>query len=256
MSIKIPPLFLKKGKSKMKNKIKVLFALVMSLIGLMFITQPVLAYTYPSSRHSSSGSPTWIFIPIIVVVIAFMALMIYQRRKAKPAAGPGKITSIIQDKLAPGENVIRQLSGQKADFVATDKRLLRFSGKGFEQINYTDIAAVNYKTSGSKKVATRILIGVCLLVLLGITVGIWAAAFDSSVRNVSKLDAVIVTIVAVGIGIVGFLAMSRDFGFYQIESKQGVLTDSGSWRIIRPPAYFGNANVEEFVKTLKEHLVS
>jgi protein-S-isoprenylcysteine O-methyltransferase Ste14 len=257
MSIKIPSSSKEKGKPKMKNKTRFLIGLVISFVALMVVSQPALAFTYPSSRHSSSSSPTWLFILIIIVVAAFLGIIIYQRRKAKPgSAGPGKVSSIVQDKLVPGENVIRQLSNGKADFVATDKRLLRFSGKGFEQLNYTDIAAVNYKTSGGKKAATRVLIGVCLLIMLGITVGIWAAAFSSSVRNVSKLDAVIVTIVAVGIGIVGFLAMSRDFGFYQIESKQGVITDPGSWRIVRPPAYLGNANVEEFAKTIKERLVA
>jgi protein-S-isoprenylcysteine O-methyltransferase Ste14 len=242
----------------MKNTIRFLFGLVISFIALAVIPQAAIAFTYPGGGHSSSsGNSSWIIIPIAVFLVIFIITIVYQRRKAGKVipVGPVNVSSVVQEKLLPGESPIRQLSNGRADYVATDKRLLRFSSSGFEQIEYTGIAAVNYKTSGGKKAAVRILIGFCLLIMLAITVGIWVASFDSSIRNVSTTDAIIVTIIAGVIGVIGLLALSRDFGFYQIESKPGVQSNAGSWRIVRPPAYFGNANVDEFIKILKEHLV-
>jgi hypothetical protein len=240
----------------MPKKMRFLIGVVIGLAAATAFPQAALAYTYQTYSHHSSNSG-WVFIPILLFVLALGGTIIYQRSKsAKPnVAGPIKISSIVQQKLEAGENPLRLINNGKADFVATDKRVLRFSRDGFEQLKYSEIASVEYKSSAGKKTVTRVLMVFCAIVAVGIAIGIWSAAFDSSVRNVSKLDAVIVSVVVIGLLLMCFMAFSRDFGFYQVELKQGVAADAKSWRIIRPPAYMGNANVIDFIQVIKQHLV-
>lgn len=244
----------------MKRNFKSRFLLALSCIVIALVSISTLAFTYPSSgSRTSSGSSSWIFIPLVVLAIGAGALVYTQRRRAskeanKAKSGDIKVSTVIQQKLLPDEKPIGQLNNGRADFVATNKRLLRFSSGGFQPLDYVQISDVSYKTSSSKKLAARVAIGLCMIVMLLITIFIWISAFDESVRNVSITDAIIITVVAAGIGVIGFMAATRDFGFYQVESTAYDKANLKSWQITRPPAYFGNANVDEFVKTVKEQL--
>ena len=244
----------------MKSKLKFLLCWLITSIILTMIPQIALAFTYPNPRRTTnSGDSSWILIPIAVIVVGFVVMIYFQRRKASKEAAKGtqadiKVSSVVQAKLLPNEKPIRQLNIGRSDFVATDKRLLRFSAGGFQSMEYTNISGISYKTSPGKKLAARIVIGLCMILLIWITIFIWISVFDHSVSNVDVMDAIIITVVTVGIGIIGVMGASRDFGFYQVESKaidQGALK---SWQITRPPLYFGNINVDEFVKTVKEHI--
>jgi hypothetical protein len=236
-----------------------LFTLVISII-----PQTALAFTYQSSNHrteTDSGDSSWIFIPIIILAIGFIVMIYYQRIKTKKDAWNGdqteiNVSSVVQDKLLPNEKPIRKLTNKHSDFVATNKRLLRFSAGRFEPIDYNNISTVSYKTSRGRKIATRVIIGFCMIMMLWITLAIWAALFDSSVTNVSLTDVIIITLVCSGIWVVGIMAASQDFGYYQIESKVYNQTNLKSWQIIRPPWYFGNINVDEFIKTVKKQITT
>jgi hypothetical protein len=220
-----------------------------------------MAYTYPSSRRSSSGDSSWIFIPIIIVVVIFIVSFAMQRIKAgKEAAdqkrGEIQVSSVIQEKLLPEEKVLRKVNSGRAEFVATDKRLLRFSSKGCEPLEYSQISAVSYNTSARRKLAVVLIIGFCMLILLGLTIGIWVSAFDSSVRNVSVMDALIITVVCALIGFVGYLGIKHDYGYYQIESDSYEKTNAKSWRLLRPLAFLGTANLTGFIEAVKKQLKS
>ena len=167
-----------------------------------------------------------------------------------------KVSKVIEEKLMPGEKVIAQTLAGRSDFVATDKRLLRFSAGGCEALEYTKISEVSYKVPHGKRLAARITLGLCAVILLMIAVGIWVGgALDPSVRNVSISDATIVSLVC--IGIVGFSLWGikyLDFGYYQIQSQEYDKTTIEGWRLPRP--LFARARVDGFVKAVKERIAS
>jgi len=251
-----------------KYKWRFLFGWVITFVGLIIIPQSALAYTYPGSGDTNDSGFKWIFILLAILVIGIAVTAYIKRRQANRISGASsgqnrngmpptiKVSSVVEEKLLPGEKAIRQISSGRSDFVATDKRLLRFSAAGCEPIEYAKMSDVSYKTSPGKILAVRIIIGFCVLVMVWVTGVIWISAFDSSVSNVSVTDAIIITLVCIGVIALGLLGASRDFGYYQIESQTYDQATLKPWRITRPPGYWGNAGVDEFIKTMKERITT
>lgn len=175
-----------------------------------------------------------------------------------------KFPRVVQEKLLPDEKPVRQLASGRSNFVATNKRLLRFSAGGFEPLDYQKISAVSYQTSPSDR-TVRIIIGFALIMLLLLTIGTWIytliyifsplriSIFSASVRT-SVTDAVIITLACGVNGVIGIISAARHMDYYQIESKTYDQINNKSWQITRRPWYLGNSDVEEFVKTVKEQI--
>lgn len=239
----------------MKKKLQLLLCWLITSIIIILAPQITLAYTYPTSRRSSSSySLEWIILPVLLLVVGFAATMVVQRKKAGKGVttGPPKVSSAVQEKLLHGESPLKEIMCGRADYVATDKRLLRFSVTGFEPLEYASISAINYKTSRSKKLAARVVIGLFQFTMTWTIILIWVFAFDSSVINVNVMDAIMVTIIGVVIFVICFFALSRDFGYYEIANKTA--GKSKPWQINRSPEYLDNANIEDFIKTVKERI--
>jgi membrane protein implicated in regulation of membrane protease activity len=183
--------------------------------------------------------------------------------KASKDAGKGaqteiKVSSVVQKKLLPDEKPIRQLTSGRSNFVATDKRLLRFSAGGCEALDYHDISAVSYKTSPQNK-TMRMVIGIVLILLLLFIVGVWIytliytsssarISISSATVSTSWSDAIIITLVFAVLIVFGLVTMMSKYHYYQIESKAYDQNNIKSWQIIR------RAKVEEFVKTITERI--
>ena len=162
-----------------------------------------------------------------------------------------KVSSVVKEKLMPGESVIGQVKTNISDIIATDKRLLRFSSNNYEAIEYTDISGIKYGTFGGRKITSRVLIVFCSILLIGIAAMIWAAYFDSSVRNVSLGNAVLLSIVC---GVFALLSLAAvftfDYGYYQFESLKIGKDTEKYYRLMRP--MFGSSKVDNFIKTASE----
>ena len=169
-----------------------------------------------------------------------------------------KVSSVVKKKLLPDEKPIRQFTSGRSNFVATDKRLLRFSVGGFETLDYHDISAVSYKTSPQNK-TTRMIIGIVLILLTLFLVGVWiytwiytssssSISVSSATVSTSWRDAIILTLVFAFLIIFGLVTLRSKNYYYQIESKAYDQNNIKSWQIIK------RANAEEFVKTITERI--
>ena len=166
-----------------------------------------------------------------------------------------KVSKVIQDKLLPDEKVTAQILVDQLDFVATDKRLLRFSASGCEALEYAKISAISYKIQHSKRLTSRIVLGVCVVVMLWIGIAILMGALNQTYGNLSISGGIIIGLLCIGIAGFGLWAIkSIDFGYYQIESQEHDRAPIGGWRLYRP--LFARARVDVFVKTVKECIAS
>ena len=165
------------------------------------------------------------------------------------------VSKVVEEKLLPGESVISQTLAGRSDFVATDKRLLRFSVGGCEALEYAKISAVSYKVQHSKRLTSRIVLGVCVVIMLWIGVAILVGALNRTYGNLSISAGIIISLLCIGIAGFGLWAMkSLDFGYYQIERQEPDRTDIESWRLPRP--LFAGARVDAFVKTVRDRIAS
>lgn len=251
----------------MKNKLRCLFCLIATLVGLMLISQTALAYTYPDSPNESSGSALAVIMLLVLLAIGLTTVVIVRSRRASRVSGPDKsgnptitqdgikVSKIVEEKLLPGEKAIAEIQAGRSDFVATDKRLLHFSAAGCEALEYTKISGVSYKVPHGKRLAIRITLGLCAVILLWIAVAIWVAALDPTYRNVSIPEATIISLVCIGFAGFSFWAIkSLDFGYYQIGSQTSDKLTINGWRIPRP--LFARARVDGFVNAIKERIAS
>jgi hypothetical protein len=162
-----------------------------------------------------------------------------------------EVSSVVREKLMPGEEVVAQARTNISDLVATDKRILKFSSNGYEALDYSDISRIKYGSFTKRKITSRILIVFCALVLIGIAAAIWGAYFDETVRNVTLGAAVGVSI---GCGIFALLSLtlvfSYDYGYYQVESGKIGKDMEKYWRVMRP--MFSSSRVDKFFKTAAE----
>jgi hypothetical protein len=165
------------------------------------------------------------------------------------------ISKVVEEKLLPGEKVIAQTLAGRSDFVATDKRLLRFSAGGCEALEYAKISAVSYKVQHGKRLTSRIILGVCVVIMLWIGIAILVSALNQTYGNLSISEGTIISLLCIGIAGFGLWAIkSIDFGYYQIESQEHDRTAIEGWRLPRP--LFARARVDTFVNTVKEHIAS
>jgi hypothetical protein len=166
-----------------------------------------------------------------------------------------KVSEVVEEKLLPGEKVIAQTLAGPSDFVATDKRLLRFSSGGCEALEYTKISAVTYRVQHSKRLTSRIILGVCVIIMLWIGIAILVSALNRTYGNLSIPAGIIISLLCIGIAGFGLWAMrSLDFGYYQIESQECDRTTIEGWRLPRP--LFARARVDAFAKMVRDRIAS
>ena len=252
----------------MKNKLRLLFCLIATLVGLMLLSQTALAYTYPDSPNESSGSALAVIMLLVLLAIGLTTVVIVRSRRASRVSGPDKsgnpaitqdgikVSKMVEEKLLPGEKVIAQTLAGRSDFVATDKRLLRFSAGGCEALEYAKISEVSYKVPHGKRLTCRIILGLCVVIMLWIGVAGLVSALNQTYGNLSISEGIIISLLCIGIAGFGLWAIkSIDFGYYQIESQEHDRTAAiEGWRLPRP--LFARARVDAFVKTVKERIAS
>lgn len=166
-----------------------------------------------------------------------------------------KVSEAVREKLLPGEKVIAQTLAGRSDFVATDKRLLRFSSGGCEALEYAKISAVSYKIQHSRRLTARIILGVCVIIMLWIGIAVLVGALNRTYGNLSISAGIIIGLLCIGIAGFGLWAIrALDFGYYQIESQEYDRTAIEGWRLSRP--LFARARVDAFVRTVRERVAS
>jgi uncharacterized membrane protein len=242
----------------LKKRYRFLFCLIAAVMGVMIIPQRLFAGTYGSSYWELHPRNSLAYtIPALLIAVAAAVFFYFKLRKNNRDAAQGNLNqanaaSLIQERLLPEEKPIRQISNHLSDFVITDKRLLCFSLGGFQALEYTNISAVNYVTNASKKRRMVIALGIVMLTVFWFSGLVVSSAFSSNIRNVSKADALLAALMFVIVFWICVLWLSVDYGYYQIESKVNSWGDS--WRIVRQRSREANANVDEFIKTLKEQI--
>ena len=165
------------------------------------------------------------------------------------------VSKVVEEKLLPGEKVIAQTLAGRSDFVATDKRLLRFSAGRCEALEYAKISTVTYKVQYGKRRTSRIVLGICVVIMLWIGVAILVSALNQTYGNLSISEGIIISVLCIGIAGFGLWAIkSIDFGYYQVESQEYDRTAIESWRLPRP--LFARARVDAFAKTVKDRIAS
>jgi len=248
-----------------KTKPKVLLSLALAIFALLLMAQPVLAYTYPSSRRSSSSSSTAALIPMGIIAVGFVAYAVALQRQGSKmgfmptdpkAAGPDgtiKVSEVVKAKLLPGEKPLAQMPSGRADFVATDQRLLRFSSGGSKAVEYGSLSGASYETPKGRRMAAGIVLAVCALVAGGLGIGVFASSFDSSVRNVSVFEGVLMLIFCLALAACCILvAVYQDFGFYQFRARTTGAIAPQEWQIKRHP--FARKRVDGFARIVSDRI--
>ena len=110
-----------------------------------------------------------------------------------------KVSKVVEEKLLPEEKVIAQILAGRSDFVATDKRLLRFSAGRCEALAYAKISAVSYRVQHSKRLTSRIILGVCVIIMLWIGIAILVGALNRTYGNLSISAGIIISLLCIGI---------------------------------------------------------
>jgi len=166
-----------------------------------------------------------------------------------------KVSKVVEEKLLPSEKAIAQTLAGRSDFVATDKRLLRFSAGGCEALEYAKISEVSYKVQHGKRLTYRIVLGLCVVIMLWIGLAILVGALNHTYGNLSVSEGIIISLLCIGIAGFGLWTIkSLDFGYYQIESQEYDRTAIEDWRLPRP--LFAKARVDAFAKTVKNRIAS
>ena len=166
-----------------------------------------------------------------------------------------KVSKTAEEKLLPDEKVISQILAGGSDFVATDKRLLRFSAGGCETLEYAKISAVSYRVQHSRRLTARIVLGVCVVIMLWIGIAILVGALNRTYGNLSIPAGIIISLLCIGIAGFGLWAIrALDFGYYQIESQEYDRTAIEGWRL--PRSLFAKARVDAFAKAVRERIAS
>lgn len=172
-----------------------------------------------------------------------------------PPQGGINVSKVVEEKLLPGEKVIAQTLAGRSDFVATDKRLLRFCAGRCEALDYAKISEVSYKVPHSKRLTYRIVLGLCVAIMLWIGVAILVGALNQTYGNLSISEGIIISLLCIGIAGFGLWAIkSINFGYYQIESQEYDRTTTEGWRLPRP--LFARARVDAFAKIVKDRIAS
>lgn len=249
----------------MKNKLRLLFCIVAALTGFMLLPQTAVAFTYPEPSNKSSGLPL-AGIVLLFVLLAYLIAVIVTSWRANRAnrldksgnatitQGRIKVSKMVEEKLLPGEKAIAEIPAGRSDFVATDKRLLRFSAGGCEALEYAKMSGISYKVPRGIYLAIRITLGLGAVILFVIAVGMWVGFFDPS-TNVSISEATIISLVCIGIaGCALWGIRSIDYGYYQIESQTFDKSTIRGWRL--PRRLNTRARVDGFVKAIEERIAS
>ena len=158
----------------------------------------------------------------------------------------------VQEHLSEGEEVVGKLVSPSAEYYATNRRLLRFTGESqFQSLDYSSLS-VNSASSGWRLSwplrAFAVVFGLCVafvgvLIRLDSTTGV--EGFPGG-----KTGLMLVFLV-LGLGFVA-LGASLQSKCYQIQAP-GIARDDKAWRI--GPFFRWSHSGDNFVRTLREKSV-
>ncbi len=165
------------------------------------------------------------------------------------------VSKVVEEKLLQGEKPIAEIPAANCDFVATDRRLLRFSTDGCEALDYAAMSGISYKIYHGKRIAARIVLGFCmaLSIYLGLVIGIMGMI--SPADNMSRSQAAMVMVVFLALAAFAFVAIKTvDFGFYQVDSRMAGGLALEDWRFPTHP--FTRRRIDHFIGIVKERIAS
>jgi hypothetical protein len=170
--------------------------------------------------------------------------------------GNMKIPKWVEEQLLEGEEVISKISSgsrlNMVDYYATDKRLLRFSGKtDYEVLEYDklSIAFTKYGLATGIFRIFSLLFGLfCISLGILTFVGPTFHTGTSTLRTKAPFE---VSLLFCGIGFFVILAaIGGRYGYYQIEEQGVDSKELKKWRIGR--TRWGGGKVDRFAKVVEE----
>ncbi len=168
--------------------------------------------------------------------------------------GNQNVSSVILEKLLPGEIVINQYKA-RIDLVATDKRLLRFTNTDFRALEYSNISAIKRGTYTGKKLVVRGIITLCTIFLMSLGIGVLVDGISGSSRNNNALTGGIFFLVCLGVAAPSmWFAYSFGYNYYQIEGPKIDGNSSKIWRIAVPA--WGRSRVKSFIESIEKQIKS
>ena len=163
-----------------------------------------------------------------------------------------EIPKWVEGQLLEGEKVISRLSHGMADYYATDKRLLRFTGKSnCRALEYgkMSITFVRYGLGWSIFRTFAVIFGL-LCIGLGI-LGFVGPTFYSGTTIYHTQAPFEYVLLFWGIGLFCILVpLNSRYGYYQIKGVGIFTQDLKKWQIVRNR--WGAGNIDRFVKIVKE----
>jgi len=148
-----------------------------------------------------------------------------------------EFSKALKARLLPGEKVVAGILVRCTEFVATDKRLFRFSAGGCEELEYAKISEVSRK--GPELAA---LIGLIFFVVITLCALVEMMFGNPDIPIMIILGSLFSA--SLGLCLWGIKSLS----YYQIESQTFDKTALKGWRL---PRLFARARVDEFVKTIE-----
>jgi len=148
-----------------------------------------------------------------------------------------KFSKAVKARLLLGEEVVAGIWVRRSEFVATDKRLFRFSAGRCEELEYAKISEVSRK---GPELAALIGLIFCVVITLWVLVEMMFGNPDIPVVIILGP----LCIASLGLCLWGIKSLS----YYQIESQTFDKTALKGWRL---PRLFARARVDEFVKTIE-----
>lgn len=169
--------------------------------------------------------------------------------------GGNRVPKSVEDELMENENIIGKARGiSRADFIATDRRVIRFGGLGgksrYSSIEYEKISIKLLRHN------MRINIGRVMLAALGfilITMAIvmlWGPTTHDNGTTTNWGGPPALAVIALIAAAVCFWFVVKFYRFYQIESPGMHKKELLKWRIQRPR--WGASKEDEFARIVRE----
>ena len=158
----------------------------------------------------------------------------------------------VEKNLLIGEKVIAMYSTDRADFYATDKRLLRFSGKSkYRALEYNNLTIQLIK-HGLRRIISGVMLFIVgiICIIFGILGYIGPRIYLGG--HPTNFNAPFeIVLLFMGIGVFGIvMAFLMQTCYYQIESPDIAKYDMENWRIL-PYLLFNRQKPHNFAKVIK-----
>ncbi len=136
------------------------------------------------------------------------------------------------------------------EFIATNKRLLRLSGQGHQEIlDYKGITVEFFRGSTGLRVGLWALLVLVLLILFMVISSLFALAEGNTHISTSNV-VFLIFIVIIVVPFAFWISLQRFYGYYIIKSPQLAGKYLGEWRILCPR--WGRAKVDAFIGFIRE----